>query len=216
MAKSAQKLLDFFEKHNGESFIPVKKVDLCVTDMISGIMFDKQCDTDDPNIRSILEDVETYVLRSYNEVQTTVFLDFFPLSKYFPFKSCKKVVGALVHALEVTRVILRQREKVFDPAKPAKDLLEALLHARNETLSEASEHVAAIMSEDHLITTINDMFGAGYESTTDTLAWAIQHKQQKNRASHANRGNITIGQNNLMLRIVVIHVYLHVYECRYT
>ena len=172
LARSAQKLLDLFEKHNGESFDPVKNVDLCVTDVISGIIFGKQYDTDDPNIRSILEDVETFV-RSYNEVQATVFLDFFPLSKYFPFKSCKKVVGVFVHALEVIRVILRQREKVFDPVKPPTDLLEALLHARNEALAKASEHVAAIMSEDHLINTINDMFGAGYETTTDTLAWAI-------------------------------------------
>ena len=49
-----------------------------------------------------------------------------------------------MHALEVTRVILRQREKVFDPVKPPTDLLEALLHARNEAIAKASEHIAAI------------------------------------------------------------------------
>jgi len=172
LAKSAQKLLDDFEKHSGKSFDPVKNIELCVTDVISGIVFGKQYDTDDPNVRTILEDVSTFT-RSHNEVQAMVFLDFFPSSRYFPFKSCKKVVGIWNHALEDVRVILRQRERVFDPIKPATDLLENLLQARNEALAKASENVTAIMSEDHLINTILDMFAAGYETTTDTLAWAI-------------------------------------------
>ena len=102
-----------------------------------------------------------------------VFLGFFPFSKYFPFKSCEKVVGNFRHGLEVMRKVFKESEKVFDSTKTPVDLMEALLHARNEALAKNSGDMAAIMSEDHLINTMNDMFGASYETTTDTLSWPI-------------------------------------------
>ena len=170
--KSTQKLMDLVEKHNGNSFDPATIVGPCIADVISGIIFGKQYDTDNCNVNNILASTEEFV-RSYKEVKAMVFLDFFPASRYFPFQSVKKVIGAYINALENTRIMLNEREQVFDPVKPPTDLMEALLHARNEALAQSSEDMAAIMSEDHLINTIYDMFGAGYETIRDTLCWAI-------------------------------------------
>ena len=170
--KSTQKLLNFFEKENGKSFDPGTIVGACITDVISGIIFGKQYDTDNCNISNILAALEE-VVRNYKVVRAMTFLDFFPASKYFPFHSIKKLMGVYLNALEIVRMMLKERELVFDPVKPPTDLMEAFLHARNEALAQSSEDMAAIMSEDHLINTINDMFFAGYETTTDTLRWTI-------------------------------------------
>ena len=170
--KSTQKLLDLIEKHNGKSFDPATIVQSCIADVISGIVFGKQYDTDNCNVSNLLAKIDEFV-RSYKDVKAMVFLDFFPASRYFPFPSAKKLLGVSKHALEFTRMMLKEHEQVFDPLKPLTDLIEALLHARNEALAKHSEDMAAIMSEDHLINTINDMFGGGYETTTDTLCWAI-------------------------------------------
>ena len=172
LSKSTRKLLNLFENEKGEAFDPVKFITPCIADIISGIIFGKQFDTGDKNVGDLLADVESFA-RSTEDVKAMVFLGFFPFSKYFPFKSCEKVVGYILHGLEVIRKVFKESEKVFDSTKTPEDLMEALLHARNEALAKNSGDMAAIMSEDHLINTINDMFAAGYETATDTLSWAI-------------------------------------------
>ncbi|XP_010783479.1 steroid 17-alpha-hydroxylase/17,20 lyase, partial [Notothenia coriiceps] len=59
-----------------------------------------------------------------------------------------------------------------------RDLLDALLRAKrsvdnNNTAETSAESVG--LSEDHLLMTVGDIFGAGVETTTTVLKWAIAY-----------------------------------------
>ena len=55
------------------------------------------------------------------------------------------MVGYFRHGLEVIRKVFKESEKVFDSTKTPEDLMEALLHARNEALAKNSGDMAAII-----------------------------------------------------------------------
>lgn len=57
-----------------------------------------------------------------------------------------------------------------------RDLLDALLRAKrsaenNHTAAPSAESVG--LSDDHVLMTVGDIFGAGVETTTTVLKWAI-------------------------------------------
>lgn len=59
-----------------------------------------------------------------------------------------------------------------------RDLLDALLRAKrsaenNNTAEISAESVG--LSDDHLLMTVGDIFGAGVETTTTVLKWAITY-----------------------------------------
>lgn len=59
-----------------------------------------------------------------------------------------------------------------------RDLLDALLRAKrsaenNNTAEISGESVD--LSDDHLLMTVGDIFGAGVETTTTVLKWAITY-----------------------------------------
>lgn len=59
-----------------------------------------------------------------------------------------------------------------------RDLLDALLRAKrsaenNNTAEISAEFVG--LSDDHLLMTVGDIFGAGVETTTTVLKWAVTY-----------------------------------------
>lgn len=59
-----------------------------------------------------------------------------------------------------------------------RDLLDALLRAKrsaenNNTAEISTESVG--LSDDHILMTVGDIFGAGVETTTTVLKWAINY-----------------------------------------
>lgn len=59
-----------------------------------------------------------------------------------------------------------------------RDLLDALLRAKrsaenNNTAEISAESVG--LSDDHLLMTVGDIFGAGVETTTTVLKWAVTY-----------------------------------------
>ena len=68
---------------------------------------------------------------------------------------------------------MREREKTFDPSQPVEDLISGLFHAKHDAECETHEDKAALLSEDYFVNTMEDMFAAGYETTSTTMKWAI-------------------------------------------
>ena len=66
-----------------------------------------------------------------------------------------------------------QRER-FDSSAEVKSLTESLIKERIAAEGEVgSEDKASILSDDYIVNTLEDMFSAGYETTSTTLRWAI-------------------------------------------
>ena len=77
---------------------------------------------------------------------------------------------------EILRNQLRVQEKAFDPEAEIESLTSSLLKEKLVAENEVGTgEKAAILSDDYIINTMEDMFSAGYETTSTTLRWAIAY-----------------------------------------
>ena len=178
MTQAAGKLLQLYDEQEEKSFDPAQLLGQSIVEVLGRIIFGNYWDITDPNINKLIY-LNELGLKSYKDFQVVMFLDFFPVAKYFPVKSHKKIFDTFRAAHEIIRLKLRERTLTFDPQKPADDLVEALLLAQREATRENNQENISVLSEDHLIGAIHDMFTAGYETTahglTFTLGYLVQH-----------------------------------------
>lgn len=172
IADAAGKLLRMFDEQNGKSFNPAKLLDQSIVEVLGRIIFGNDWNVTDPNIDKLIY-LNELGLKCYRDFQIVMLLDFFPFASYFPIKSHKKIFGIFHAALEIIRLKLRERQLTFDPQKPAGNLMEALLHSQREALEENKQEELSMLSEDHFINIIQNMFTAGYETTAHALTFAL-------------------------------------------
>ncbi|TKS85182.1 Steroid 17-alpha-hydroxylase/17,20 lyase [Collichthys lucidus] len=154
-----------------------------VTNVICSLCFNSSYCRGDPEFEAML----CYSQGIVDTVAKDSLVDIFPWLQIFPnadlrlLKECVSVRDKLL-------------QKQYDEHKAdysdhvQRDLLDALLRAKrsaenNNTAEISAESVG--LSDDHLLMTVGDIFGAGVETTTTVLKWAvtylIHHPQVQSR-----------------------------------
>ncbi|KAM8859949.1 steroid 17-alpha-hydroxylase/17,20 lyase isoform 1-T1 [Spinachia spinachia] len=144
-----------------------------VTNVICSLCFNSSYRRGDPEFEAMLH----YSQGIVDTVAKDSLVDIFPWLQIFPnaglqlLKQCVAIRDELL-------------QKKYDEHKAdysdhvQRDLLDALLRAKrsaenNNTAEITPESVG--LSEDHLLMTVGDIFGAGVETTTTVLKWAIAY-----------------------------------------
>ncbi|KAL9969642.1 hypothetical protein ACROYT_G021879 [Oculina patagonica] len=172
VSTQAEKLAQFMEEQDGKPFDPADCLQRAVADVICGVTFGEGYDTTNPDLNKLLQ-LNVDAVADADNAQLATILDFFPLAKYLPIKAYDRFIQLFYEIFDIIRIFLREREKSFDPNKPVQDLISGLLHAKHEAQYESDEMREAFLSDDYLVNTIEDMFIAGYETTSTTMKWAI-------------------------------------------
>ncbi|CAN9500144.1 unnamed protein product [Ophioblennius macclurei] len=152
-----------------------------VTNVVCSLCFNSSYPRGDPEFEAML----SYSQGIVDTVAKDGLVDIFPWLQFFPnedLRKLKQCVSIRDHLLQ----------KKYDEHKAdysdhvQRDLLDALLRAkRNAENNNTTECVD--LSEDHLLMTVGDIFGAGVETTTTVLKWAITyliHHPQVQRRIH--------------------------------
>ncbi|XP_034407755.1 steroid 17-alpha-hydroxylase/17,20 lyase [Cyclopterus lumpus] len=144
-----------------------------VTNVICSLCFNSSYRRGDPEFEAMLH----YSQGIVDTVAKDSLVDIFPWLQMFPnadlqlLKQCVSIRDELL-------------QKKYDEHKAdysdhvQRDLLDALLRAKrsaenNNTAEISAESVG--LSDDHLLMTVGDIFGAGVETTTTVLKWAIAY-----------------------------------------
>ena len=172
VSTQAEKLVQFMEEQDGKPFDPADCLMRGVADVICGITFGEGYDTTNPHLDRLLQ-INAEFAAATDEVQLITILDFFSFAQYLPIKIYDYFLKTINEAYDIIRLFLREREQKFDPEQPVQELISGLLHARHEAECENDEDRAALLSEDYFVNTIEDMFVAGYETTSTTMKWVI-------------------------------------------
>ena len=172
VSTQAEKLVQFMEKQHGKPFDPSDCLMRGVADVICGITFGEGYDTTNPDLNQLLK-LNADLVANAADSQLATMLDFFPVAQYLPIKVYDRFINPFFEMFDIIRKFLNERKENFDPAEPVKDLISGLLHARLEAEGESNEDRAALLTDDYFINTIEDMFAAGYETTSTTLKWAL-------------------------------------------
>ena len=160
------------EEHKGQPFDPADCLMRAVADVICGITFGEGYDTSNPDLNKLLK-LNSDLMANVADAQLARMLDFFPLAKYLPIKAYDSFLGPFPKIHSIIRKFLNERKKTFDPVQPVKDLIAGLLHAKLEAEGESNEDRTALLTDDYFTNTIEDMFSAGYETTSTTMKWVL-------------------------------------------
>ncbi|XP_039995838.1 steroid 17-alpha-hydroxylase/17,20 lyase [Xiphias gladius] len=144
-----------------------------VTNVICSLCFNSSYCRGDPEFEAMLH----YSQGILDTVAKDSLVDIFPWLQIFPNADLR----LLKQCVTIRDTLL---QKKYDEHKAdysdhvQRDLLDALLRAKrsaenNNTAEVSAESVG--LSEDHLLMTVGDIFGAGVETTTTVLKWAITY-----------------------------------------
>ena len=172
VCEQIHKLLNHFEKQKHDAFDPAVILAQSVANVICGVTFGEGCDTTNPDMNELL-DLNQQIMSGSSDILTVAVLDFFPLVEYLPIPAYSRLLALQYNVLDIIRKHLKQRQDSFDPEEPVHDLISGLIRAQKEAEDLDAEDRAALLSDDYLVNTIEDMFVAGYETTSTTLKWAI-------------------------------------------
>ena len=160
------------EKEQGQPFDPSDCLMRAVADVICGITFGEGYDTTNPDLNKLLK-LNSDITANVADAQLARMLDFFPLAKYMSFKAYDSFLAPFPQIHDIIRKFLKERKGNFDPAQPVRDLIAGLLHAKLEAEGESNEDRTALLTDDYFINTIEDVFAAGYETTSTTMKWVL-------------------------------------------
>ena len=167
-------MVQFMEEQDGKPFDPADCLIQSVANVICGVTFKDGSDTSNPDLNRLLK-LNVELVENPDIIQAVTFLDFFPWARYLPIEAYDRFLRPFIEIHGIIRKLLRERKETFDPAEPVKDFMSALLHAQHdlEAECETDEERAVLLSEDHFVVTIHDMFLAGYESTSMALRFIV-------------------------------------------
>ena len=172
VSTQAKKLVHFMEEQNGKPFDPADILQRAVADVICGITFGEGYDTTNPDLNKLLK-LNVDIVANTDDAQLVTVLDNFAIAKYLPLKAYDHLLKPVLEIYEIIRKFLKERKQTFDPEEPVHDLISGLLEAKHKAERESNEVQAAFLSDDYFVNTIEDMFAAGYETTSTTMKWAI-------------------------------------------
>ncbi|KAJ7325151.1 hypothetical protein JRQ81_018171 [Phrynocephalus forsythii] len=139
-----------------------------VTNVVCSLCFNSSYQRGDPEFESLLK----YSQGIVDTVAKQSMVDIFSWLKYLP----NKELSLLKKCVKMRDQLLQQKfekhKKEFN-SESVNDLMDALLRAKlnvennNELLSGQE------LTDDYLLMTVADVFGAGVETTTTVLKWAV-------------------------------------------
>lgn len=174
VGKQANKLLAFLKEQNGQSFEPAHVLAHRVASIICGVAFGEDYDTSNVDMNQILV-LHNEALKDGTDIQVLSVFDLFPFVEYLPIPAYKRLMEKALKIFSIIRRLLREREQDFQRTDPVRDLIAGLLKAKEEAKQSNASDVLNLLSEDHLVLAIEDMFIGGYETTRSTLEWALAY-----------------------------------------
>ena len=170
----AKHILQYIDEKEGKPFDPTYILASSVGNVISEMIFGKRFNSSHPEFARLLE-LNTATFRDVRRNKNCAFYDFFPIMKWLPIKEYKWKKGLSDSIFEILRKEMKEAEKSFDPSAPVRDFMGGFIKARNEAVAENEQEKLAMMTDDYVLATLEDMFLAGVEPTSSTLLWFIAY-----------------------------------------
>ena len=161
--------------YQGRPFNPKEDIQLAVLNVICAIVYGESYDIGDDEFLRILKYNDDFIrlFGSYN------ILDLIPLLRFLPLEDVKTLRESRAIRDDILDTKYREHKVRFEEDNAnnnfeVQDLTDALLKAYYEAEQEDSK-VTQLLSEDHIVMTMNDVFNAGLETSSTTLRWLMAY-----------------------------------------
>lgn len=170
ICQEANSLCDLMLTLNGESIdltIPIFK---SVINIICAICFNISYEKKDPKLTTI----QTFTEGILDALDNSSLVDIFPWLTIFPNKSLEMIKGYVkIRDKMLIEMVENCKEKFNSESLSSLTdiLIQAKMNADNNNTGEGQD--PDVFSDRHILTTVEDMFGAGIETTTSVLRWIL-------------------------------------------
>ena len=195
ITEEAKSLLQYFHDQHGAAFDP-GNIFVTATANISATFVFGKAFTLTSDFRQLLE-LKDETLKPGNYRLILFLLDLFPaFIRFFSAFEYHKTNSSQLYG--IVRRQLKHREKIFNQMEPINDLIGGLLKAREETKNESPVH-SKFLVDGNMLGLLEDMFTAGYETTSTTLSWAFAFllNYPQIQAEIQNQIDEVVGENRL-------------------
>ncbi|XP_063738317.1 LOW QUALITY PROTEIN: cytochrome P450 1A1 [Eleginops maclovinus] len=150
------------------SFDPFRHIVVSVANVICGMCFGRRYNHDDQELLGLvnLSDEFGQVVGSGNPA------DFIPLLQYLPSNTMKKFMSINVRFNAFVQKIVTEHYTTYDKNN-IRDITDSLIdHCEDRKLDENSN---IQMSDEKIVGIVNDLFGAGFDTISTALSWAVMY-----------------------------------------
>ncbi|XP_072042988.1 cytochrome P450 1A1-like [Amphiura filiformis] len=155
------------DEQHGKPIDPKQVVCLGIYNILGALCFELKYDFDDPKL--------TWFIRQTRELNEALGLgllaDFIPILRFIPTQGVTKIKKIKDEFQGFIYAELKRHRESFD-SDNIRDIFDSLLLAQKEAIDEGSDLVDSL-TDTHLTETINDLFGAGTDTTITTLHWTL-------------------------------------------
>ncbi|EDO42736.1 predicted protein [Nematostella vectensis] len=165
-----EQIVAFESRMDASEGLPVDSRDefaLLILNIICSFVCGKTYSLDDPEFKKIKQ----FNIYSAEVPVATCILNIFPWLIHFPLKSSRLFKGFRNTRDEVLDKIFLAHKETFQEGN-IRDLADALLQAKIEIEREDKKAVGMV-TDDHVIMMLSDIFGGGLESTISSLRWCV-------------------------------------------
>ncbi|XP_051003105.1 steroid 17-alpha-hydroxylase/17,20 lyase [Acomys russatus] len=170
ICREASSLCDLLLTHNEESIDLSQPIFMSIINVICAICFSISYENRDPKLTAI----KTFTEGILDCLGDKNLVDIFPWLTIFPNKTLEMIKRCVKVRDEILTEILEKRKENFnsDSISNLTDILiQAKMNADNNNTSE--DQGASVFSDQHILATVADIFGAGIETTVSVLSWIV-------------------------------------------
>ncbi|KAJ8249039.1 hypothetical protein GJAV_G00230510 [Gymnothorax javanicus] len=150
------------------SFDPYRHIVVSVANVISGMCFGRRYNHDDQELLAIVN-----MSHEFNQVaNVTNLTDFIPLMQYLPNRTMKAFVDINNRLSEFVQKIVSDHYISFDKNN-IRDITDSLIDYCDER--KVDENSRTHVSDEKIVAVLNDLFGAGFDTISSFLTWAVMY-----------------------------------------
>ncbi|KAL4658777.1 cytochrome P450 1A1-like [Arapaima gigas] len=148
------------------SFDPFHHIVLSVTNVICGMCFGRRYGYDDQELLNLvnMSDEVGSILASGNPA------DFIPLLRFLPNQTMKAFLEVNDRFNSFVQKIVTEHYKSYDKNN-IRDITDSLIDHCNDRKLDENSNVQ--VSDEKIVTIVNDLFGAGFDTISTVLSWAV-------------------------------------------
>lgn len=161
-------LCDSLTNLDGQSIDMFELIFLMVTNVISTICFNLSYKSGDPE----LEIIQKFNMGILDSLGQETIVDIFPVLKIFPNKTLEKLKKNVKFREELLTKILEKCKENYT-GDSTTSMMDILIQAKTNYADSDSN--STLLSDEHILATINDIFGAGVAPTTAAIQWTIAY-----------------------------------------
>ncbi|XP_072036276.1 cytochrome P450 2J4-like [Amphiura filiformis] len=165
ISQETKSLLDEFRKREKQPFDPQYLIGNAVSNVICSVVFGQRYEYTDEDFKELL-----VIINQQTEIMGAGGLVLFiPFMKYFRPELCKLFKENVTRLIKFINKNIDSHRTHHDPKNP-RDFIDVFL---TEIEENQKETLQSHINNQSLTTTIGHLFGAGFETTTTTLRWAL-------------------------------------------